>query len=734
MSISDFEILSKLGDGAFSSVFKVMRKSDGQHYALKKVKLGALKQKEKENALNEVRILASVSHPNIIAYKEAFFDESANTLCIVMELAECGDLLKKISNHKAARTFFPENEVWTCLVHVVQGLKVLHDCKILHRDLKCANIFVAKEGIMKLGDLNVSKVNKRGLAYTQTGTPYYASPEVWKDQPYNSSSDIWSLGCVIYEMAALVPPFTASDMQGLYKKIIRGVYPNIPSQYSSDLSNVIRTLLQVNPTLRPTCDKILEMPPVQRHIHIQLLPNPQTADLLGTIKFEPGKNLKQKLPAPNYDSRNRGLSAHSARPKVEENQPPARVASARGGRDPKGQVDGSRPQPRIAEISKYEVPSMKPEINDYKPQVRDRYAVGSNQPEPVRKPLNVAAPIGDLYRIPEAKEYNPYNAPYRPEKYTPSYADQKPVSKVPSNDNLYKPPSRENLNYLNSPNKALPSYSKPSDNLNLYQGKAENLGLYSKPAENPVYMNKPPSRDRPSAYVASPAVKESPKVQPSYVPPASRERPTPSYMDKREVPPSREKPSYQQEYRAPSRDLPSRDKVSNVYQANPNPAYNHYNPPASREKPAVPYSPSYQNPPVALGQNRVYNNNNLVRDPISREPARVLPSREAQRAPPSREAQRAPPSREAQRAPPSREAQRAPPSREAQRAPGSREGRPASREVENKNFNRIGALVLQSPKQLVPKAMPSPGGNQAVRAPYMQQDKRQQRINPVWWG
>ena len=79
-------------------------------------------------------------------------------------------------------------------------------------------------------------------------------------------------------MAALVPPFTASDMQGLYKKIIRGIYPNIPNQYSTDLSNVIRTLLQVNPTLRPTCEKILEIPPVQRHINIQLTPNPQTAD------------------------------------------------------------------------------------------------------------------------------------------------------------------------------------------------------------------------------------------------------------------------------------------------------------------------------------------------------------------------------------------------------------------------------------------------------------------------
>lgn len=72
--------------------------------------------------------------------------------------------------------------------------------------------------------MNVSKVAKKGLLYTQTGTPYYASPEVWKDQPYDSKSDVWSLGCVVYEMAALKPPFRAEDMEGLYKRVIRGIY------------------------------------------------------------------------------------------------------------------------------------------------------------------------------------------------------------------------------------------------------------------------------------------------------------------------------------------------------------------------------------------------------------------------------------------------------------------------------------------------------------------------------
>jgi NIMA (never in mitosis gene a)-related kinase len=116
---------------------------------------------------------------------------------------------------------------------MVSGLKALHDKNILHRDLKCANIFLNRDGSVKLGDLNVSKVAQYGgLLFTQTGTPYYASPEVWKDQPYDYKSDIWSLGCLIYEMTSLLPPFRASNMDMLYKKVLSGQYPSIPSQYS----------------------------------------------------------------------------------------------------------------------------------------------------------------------------------------------------------------------------------------------------------------------------------------------------------------------------------------------------------------------------------------------------------------------------------------------------------------------------------------------------------------------
>ena len=143
-----------------------MRKSDRAIYAMKKVKMQRLSSKEKENALNEVRILASINHQNVIGYKEAFFEDATNTLCVVMEHADGGDLLNLINTKKRNKEILGEKTVWHYFVQIVRGLKALHDLKICHRDIKCANLFMTKEGIVKLGDLNVSKVAKKGMLRT----------------------------------------------------------------------------------------------------------------------------------------------------------------------------------------------------------------------------------------------------------------------------------------------------------------------------------------------------------------------------------------------------------------------------------------------------------------------------------------------------------------------------------------------------------------------------------------
>ena len=304
--MNDFQIISKLGEGAYSTVFKVKRIVDNQIYALKKVKLLNLSEKEKENSLNEVRILASVKSNFVVSYKEAFFDEKDNTLCIVMEFADRGDLYQKIVAHKKSAKFFEESDIWRIFIQLVKGLKALHDLKILHRDMKSANVFLFSNGCAKLGDLNVSKVARRGLGYTQTGTPYYASPEVWKDKPYDHKSDVWSLGCVLYEMITLRPPFRAKDMEGLFNKVCKGQYSRIPDRFSDDLFKIVQYLLVVNSIQRPSCDQILQHPIIMKRIEYfkSFGSEDENEDkcLLKTIHMP--KNLlflSDKLPKPNYD-------------------------------------------------------------------------------------------------------------------------------------------------------------------------------------------------------------------------------------------------------------------------------------------------------------------------------------------------------------------------------------------------------------------------------------------------
>jgi len=222
MSLKNFDILKELGKGAFASVSQVRRKEDKKIYALKRVKITQMSTKETENALNEIRLLASVTHPNIIGYCESFFDDETRTLNIVMELADDGDLEGKIQKNVKNRTNFSENEIWSILIQMIQGIKALHDNKIMHRDLKSANIFMMKNGLLKLGDFNVSKVIKNSNHHTQTGTPYYASPEIWSDKPYDYKSDIWSVGCVIYELCGLKPPFGGNNLDQLYKNVMKG--------------------------------------------------------------------------------------------------------------------------------------------------------------------------------------------------------------------------------------------------------------------------------------------------------------------------------------------------------------------------------------------------------------------------------------------------------------------------------------------------------------------------------
>ena len=312
MSLNDFELGKELGKGAFGSVTIVKRKEDQKIYAMKRVKIGRLSQKEKLNSFNEVRILASIDHKNIIGYKEAFFDDKSRTLNIVMEYADGGDLNSKIKEIKQKKLFFEEKQIWSTLIQILQGLNYLHKSCIIHRDLKSANIFLTKNGIVKLGDLNVSKIlTKMATTYTQTGTPYFASPEIWNDQPYDYKCDIWSVGCIIYEMASLHVPFRGVSMQNLYRNVLRGIYQQIPARYSDDLKQIIKSILVVNPKKRPTSKELLENPIIIKKMEeLGFIDNNELirkksgekAKLMKTIKIPVNMSqINRELPQKKYE-------------------------------------------------------------------------------------------------------------------------------------------------------------------------------------------------------------------------------------------------------------------------------------------------------------------------------------------------------------------------------------------------------------------------------------------------
>ena len=317
-SIRDFKKEKVLGKGSFGSVYLVRRKQDNKIYALKTVIMEKLNKREQENSVNEVRILASINHPNVIGYKEAFWDDDGSSLNIVMEYADDGDLHSKIKKMKKAGGFFNEPIVWSYSIQMIEGLKALHDKKIMHRDLKSANILLVKDKHQcKLGDMNVSKVIKEKVLRTQTGTPYYASPEVWNDNPYSYKSDLWSIGCVIYELCALRPPFQGKDLDELYENVCRGEPERINKIYSDDLWKMILMLLKVDVNQRVDCSQFLNSDLIKKKIE-EMKNNPSTylegltldknkgihdEFLLKTIKFNDISEIKAQLPTKkNYNS------------------------------------------------------------------------------------------------------------------------------------------------------------------------------------------------------------------------------------------------------------------------------------------------------------------------------------------------------------------------------------------------------------------------------------------------
>jgi len=308
-NVRDFELLKFLGKGTFGAVYQARRAEDKRIYAIKKVDTRRMSTKERTESVNEIRVLASLSGPHVITFNEAFVD--ADILYIVTEFATHGDLLGYLK-HAKRNGQLPEATVWALFIQMCLGVQSLHDKNILHRDLKAANVFMFSNSYLKLGDFGVSKVLKttEQLARTQVGTPYYVAPEVWRNKPYNNKCDMWSLGCLLYELCTYRPPFEAGSMEALARTIMRGKYDQIPAMYSKGMRDAVARLLVVEPQRRASVQEVLAMDAVVANR--SLIPNAPAAaaeaivtgvDIVRTIQV-PHRfhDLTKALPPSRYDN------------------------------------------------------------------------------------------------------------------------------------------------------------------------------------------------------------------------------------------------------------------------------------------------------------------------------------------------------------------------------------------------------------------------------------------------
>ncbi|XP_077308325.1 serine/threonine-protein kinase Nek4 isoform X1 [Lithobates pipiens] len=267
--LEDYRLVRVVGKGSYGEVSLATHCAERRQYVIKKLSLRNAPRKERKAAEQEAQLLSKLKHPNIVAYKESWEGEDG-LLYIVMGYCEGGDLYRKLKDQKGK--LLQESQVVEWFVQIAMALQYLHDLHIMHRDLKTQNIFLTKSSIIKVGDLGIARVleSQYDMASTLIGTPYYMSPELFSNKPYNYKSDVWALGCCVYEMATLKHAFNAKDMNSLVYRIIEGKLPPMPRVYSSDLGDLIGTMLSRQPEKRPTVKQILRKPYIKEHIALFL--------------------------------------------------------------------------------------------------------------------------------------------------------------------------------------------------------------------------------------------------------------------------------------------------------------------------------------------------------------------------------------------------------------------------------------------------------------------------------
>lgn len=262
--MNDYQKIAVIGKGSFGTIYKVRNLRTGKIEAIKKIDLTALSVRHRREAEREIMFLRGLHHPNILKFHGSFSIDKS--LCIVTEFCDLGDLAGFIHSVPGP---MPEDLILKIFIQILLGVEYLHKKQIIHRDIKAMNVFIKRPLRVKIGDLGIARhLSESYYASTIIGTPFYLSPELCEEKPYDYKSDVWALGCLLFELCLKEPPFRSTETTSLKSSILKGKYKSVPSIYSKEIRELVDRMLRPDPRDRPSVEDVLCYPFIKRKMEI----------------------------------------------------------------------------------------------------------------------------------------------------------------------------------------------------------------------------------------------------------------------------------------------------------------------------------------------------------------------------------------------------------------------------------------------------------------------------------